>query len=167
MVNAFPRRKDRKGLTPAEQERLLSQRETIESMGAAQVSEQRRRLRRVRIGLERIVCSSAWFDHNWNGVHMIVESKGVRICKLVSAPYPPGGDASLMKPCRSRLCQGRLYPPNYITSSGHCVDCQERSIHATRRRMGLDESPRRESFIIDQSAMKAAVKAGRDYTGSI
>jgi hypothetical protein len=166
MVTAFPRRKDRKHLTPAAQEKILSRREAIETLGADVVAEQTRRLRRVRIGLERIACSSEWVDANWHGAHMLVKEAGKQVCRHVSAPYPPGGDETLMLPCKSRTCQGRLYPPNYMTSSGHCTDCQERRLNVRRRKMGIPETPRTSVFV-DEAAMKAANQRGQSYRGSI
>lgn len=165
MVTAFPRRKDRKHLTPAAQEKILSRREAIETLGADVVAEQTRRLRRVRIGLERIACSSEWVDANWHGAHMLVKEAGKQVCRHVSAPYPPGGDETLMRPCKSRTCQGRLYPPNYMTSSGHCVDCQERMIRVRRQRSGEANGGRGEG-IIDQRAVNSAIARGEDYAVS-
>jgi hypothetical protein len=161
-TDAEPLRRKRRKLTPAAQERILSLPATIDSIGAAQAQEQRRRLQRVRIGLARIVCSSNWFDANWHGTHMIVRERGVDVCRVVSAPYPPGGDESTMRPCQSRRCQGRLYPASYMTSSGHCCDCQERAISARRRRAGLVDV-RRTTSVVDQSKMNASRVMGKDY----
>jgi hypothetical protein len=162
MISMFPRRKERKALTPAEQERLLSQRDTIQNMGAAQVSEQRRRLRRVRIGLERIVCSSNWADCNWFGTHMIVEVKGERVCRLVSAPYPPDGCNTSMTTCKNRRCGGRLYPASFITTSGFCWDCYHSYNQECSKEFGQDQ-PTRRSSVIDQRAMNRQRRTGRDY----
>jgi hypothetical protein len=166
MVKEFPRRRDRKRLTPARQLEMLEARGAIEALGSHIVSEQKRRLKRVRIGLERIVCSSNWFDENWRGTQMIVTEKGKDVCRHVSAPYPPGGDETLMQPCKSRQCNGRLYPPNYMTSSGHCYDCQIRMSYARSRRAG-NIGVERTSAVIDERAMNYARSQGNDYRGSV
>lgn len=153
MVAMKNKGKERRKLTPAAQLRYLDRPEAIAALGAGTVAENRRRLKRVRIGLARIVCSARWLEDNWEGVDMIVQERGRDVLKHVSAPYPPGGDQTSMRPCRSRLCGGTLYPASYITSSGHCHECWERMIMALQRRAGITEA-RRETFIIDEYAVK-------------
>jgi hypothetical protein len=105
---------------------MLKKLDVIQAWGRAAIKSEERRLSRLKRQIHKIVCSEVWFEDNWTGVHMLVfdrEQKKIS-CQLVSAPYPPGGDETLMLPCRSERCCGRLYPPQYIGSNGFCNCCQ-------------------------------------------
>ena len=62
--------------------------------------------------------SSAWFDGLWFGEEH-VDQDGNRT--YVLAPFPPGGDDSLMLRCRR--C-GTSTPPIAMSARGVCLDCQ-------------------------------------------
>jgi hypothetical protein len=155
MVREHSSRKarQRRTLTPADQEARISGPDAIKEHGADHVHSERRRLKRVRIGLMRIVCSEAWFDANWFGCQMIVGDA----CKRVAAPYPPGGDESLMVCCKR--CN-RATPPQCVSSSGHCDDCRLclMSPEQIERLPGSTSS-------INLARLKSSIRRGEQYRG--
>lgn len=89
----------------SEQLRILKQREAIAALGAKMVQAMRRRIMRDVANIRRIVPSPVW--------HEDVIERGV--------PFPPGGASTLMVRCRG--CEA-FFPPQYVTTSGHCRECQ-------------------------------------------
>lgn len=124
--------------------KLNNGRDAIIALGAERVAAERKRLKRDKRNLKRIVPhypDSPWFDAKWDD----------------DTPFPPGGDATTMRMCRD--C-GRYTPPNCISSRDVCIDCQHDYMTPTEL-AGLPVSCSK----INVAAMKAAARAGRQYTG--
>ena len=81
--------------------RLLEDPDLIRAWGEARIADARRKLELFRRHLERITCSSRWFDDVW----------------ARNTHYPPPA----MVACTA--C-GRFVPPGYVGSSGACTDCR-------------------------------------------
>ena len=115
----------------SEQLRLLAQREAIAALGAKVVSQMRRRVLREMALIRRIVPSPVW--------HEDVVERGVQ--------FPPGGNKTLMVKCRG--CEA-FYPPQYVTTSGHCRECEHE--HMSPYRLGNLPSSR---TVIEMGRIKA------------
>jgi hypothetical protein len=70
-------------------------------------------------------CSDAWAEAAM--VPRVVQSSRPEIAAHAQGIYPPGGDATSMVVCR---CCGRWVPPYYVTTSGHCRDCESENAPA-------------------------------------
>jgi hypothetical protein len=92
-------------------------------------------------GLRGGLCpSDPWFEANW----------------FHRAPFPPGGDNSLMRRCK--VC-GSYVPPQAITSSGACDDCLLSSMSPQQ----LERLPS-SAGVVDMGRLKASRQRGEDYT---
>ncbi len=119
------RARARKRRTPAQRLSDLGKRQAFTNQDAAEIRQETKSLERHAKMLTLITCSETWFEDCWNGTWMLVrESAGVFRCRWVPAQYPPGLDRSLMCSCRGSNCSGKLYPPQYINSSGYCKTCE-------------------------------------------
>lgn len=176
-------KKFRAGLTNNEFLTLLAGSAAEKRWGQSAVRERIKSLSAQLARLNRLCCSVPWREDNWTGTEMIVELERktrsgfrVRICKLVSAPYPPGGCQTLMRSCRSgqdrnHPCHCRLFPPQFITTSGHCLTCHladlaESKVVKEMHEAGILTSQRTGS-IINERLMRKEQASGRDYQGGL
>lgn len=129
------RRKLRRKLSGSSLEKLLKDPKVLESWGAANVADEKRRVARARRNVERDTPSIVWFEDVW-------ERK---------EPFPPGGDVTLMRRCPR--CD-RYTPPNNFGSSGDCDDCRFGSMSP----MQLEALPSSPGCVVDFRGLKGARK---------
>lgn len=166
-------------LPPGQVERFLKSKAAIETMGAARVSAERRRL----IALRRLLAGEPLqlppdltnpkpgsIDNRGRDVEpmypgglrggMACSSRWVDANWDEGAAYPPGGDTTLMKTCRG--C-GRMTPPQCVGSSGHCEDCR----YGAMKHVTLDSLPSSMSSVDLKRLRASRRKHGPKYGGGI
>ena len=129
-----------------EQARRLEDPEYLKVIDAQVAKHERKRLEGLRKRIQALVCSAAWFDANWHH----------------KEAYPPGGDQTLMKPCKSERCKGRLYPPQAIGSRGFCWDCA----YCAMSKYELANVPSSTSAI-NLGKIRAAIRRGQQPVGGV